>query len=742
MMQQDIRQQEITFPRVRVCGIRFQSTNRDFYIFSAAILEGRHYPNEVLTIKGNISNLRNGDEFELTVKESHNKTFGQQFEIISWSKPLPTDEAGILKYLKKTFTGIGEKKASSLIAEFGADVVKVLERADASSLIENRLKWSPKQTEKFLGQWKNAVLPKQIELLLLGAGLSNRQVSRIREDLGEDFAQLITENPYILTTVHGIGFLTADKLALKQGTPRNSPFRIWAGAVYVLEQEALKGHCYTPEAEFIQLCGKTLGIGANEITNALRNHPPADDQPLICDGAGDWWLFKYYRDENVICDYIQQLQAQLPLLPFSNDSADWNRLFQSFQTDSGIKLTLEQEAAVKLAVCNKLSIITGNPGTGKTTILKAILFCFERLGFSDFRLAAPTGKAARRMTDASGMEAETIHRMLKLGKENSHSYMNPLNADLIVVDEMSMVDISLFSFLISSISRNCRLLLVGDQDQLASVGAGRVLQDLLESKLPQVRLTQPQRQAAESLIVRSAHLINRGEFPQMAPFGSPENVWFLPAQSENQAKELLVDLVMKLKTENFLFSRMRVLSPVKKGECGVLGINSLLQNLINPPDPQKQETQWRANILREGDNLIQLRNDYLLDLMNGEEVKVEIIEDAQKAQEKEIMVHLFNEDGRSLSVPLAEMEMQHSYSLTIHKSQGSEYDLTVIFCLDSQLGFYSRKMFYTALTRAKKQAVVIGSASAVARVIGNNREVRRRTKLTDKLLKKDGAGIK
>ncbi|HRH46356.1 MAG TPA: AAA family ATPase [Pyrinomonadaceae bacterium] len=364
------------------------------------------------------------------------------------------------------------------------------------------------------------------------------------------------------------------------------------------------------------------------------------------------------------------------------------------------------------------------------------MFAFEKLGLDEFQLCAPTGKAARRMAEATGRETQTIHRMLGMGKaEISYSYANPLHANLIVVDEMSMVDISLFANLVSSVTKHCRLLLVGDQDQLASVGTGRVLQDLLEAGLPQVRLTQPQRQAASSLIIQSAHLINKGEFPPLADFGSKGNAWFTQVQSESEAKNQLVKIIELLKAKNFDFSKLRILSPVKKGECGVFNLNSVLQELINPPHPHKQETHWRSNIIREGDSLIQLKNDYTLDLMNGEEVKVESIREAQKEQEKEVWIDFFNEDGRTFEAPLSELEMQHSFALTIHKSQGSEYDVVVLFCLDSQLGFFSRKMLYTGLTRAKKLAIVIGSRSSLVRVIGRNQEVRRKTKLKSKIEK-------
>lgn len=733
MMNNTPQSKEITFPRAKVCGIRYQAPNSDYKIFSAEILFGNLYLGEFLTIKGNLANIRVGDEFELTVIEKQNDTYGLQFELQSWSRPIPTDEAGLLKYLKNNFTGIGEKKARNLINEFGVDVIKVLESPDSAEVINNRLKWSPKQTDKFLGQWKSAVLPKRVELMLLGAGVTNRQINKIKEDFGDAYAQIVLETPYKLTTVHGIGFLTADKIALKNGLSREDPARVWAGSIYALEQTALNGHCYLPQTEFIAEITKLLKIPANVIIEVVNAGCPGD-LPLIKDSNSDWWLLKYYRDEQIAADYLKILRQTKPLFDFNLEEKGWDLLFSSFQIESGIQLTSEQMEAVKLAMREKVMVITGNPGTGKTTILKAILFSFEYFGLTEFELCAPTGKASRRMAEATGRETKTIHRMLGLGKgELTFSYANPLPAEMVSVDEMSMVDISLFASLVSSLQKTCRLILIGDRDQLASVGAGRVLQDLLESGIPHVRLTQPQRQAAQSMIIRAAHSINKGEFPPLGEYGSKDNVWFSSVTNEQEAQNNLLKIISFLQTKNIEFNRVRILSPMKKGVCGVFNLNTLLQELINPAQPNLKQTNWRSVLLREGDKLIQLKNDYNLDLMNGEEVTVDFIKDSHKEQEKEVNVGFFSEDGREFEIPMSEIDMQHSYALTIHKSQGSEYDVVILFCLESQLGFYSRKMLYTGLTRAKKLAFIIGNKLSLTRVIGRNQEVRRRTKLIEKL---------
>ena len=727
--------EEITLPRVRIEKVKYRNDSTNFQIVIGKVIEGgnTNLTGRSLTLRGNLPReTAVGDEFDISVLEEQHETFGLQYNILTWGKSLPLDEDGLRKYFMKNFTGIGEKRAGMLLGEFGSGVIHLLEGdiKNAVELITERLKWTEDFTESLVRQWQDAILPKRMEFLMLGAGMSNRQIARVKEQLGDAFTSIIQTNPYRLTTVGGVGFITADKIALKQGVERNSPFRVWAAVTHVLTENSKGGDCFMNQNDLIFNAAKVLRIPSEEI-KAVLGTPYSEDDPLYKDEYNNWWLSWIHWDEQRSAEFLTTLIETPSGIPTALDDKEWQRVWTNFQIESGIVLTEEQKSAVRLALSEKVIIITGNPGTGKTTLLKAVLSTFEAVGHYSLALCAPTGKAARRMSAATGRETMTIHRLLGIGTgEGSFSHLNPLPSDIVVVDEFSMVDISLFATLVSSVKRSARLILIGDQDQLASVGPGRVLADLLEAQIPHIRLTQPQRQAADSHIVQVAHAINNGKLPVLPRLGDPENVWFAEVRDDQEAKDQLQNLVERFIQSQIPIERVKCLSPKKEGVCGVHELNAFLQNILNPPHRTKRETTWGRKILRENDSLIQLKNDRNLDLMNGEEITVRALRDVEKDQESEVYAELETEDGREISLPVSELVMQHSSCLTIHKSQGSEWEIIVLFCLPSQMGFFSRRMLYTGLTRARKLCVIIGDSRSLGTVISRNFETRRKTKLT------------
>lgn len=725
--------EEITIPRIKIEKIRYQSDESNWKIVVVKVLEGRNFEGGHLTVRGNLPDVAAGDEFEITVTENFHEKFGTQYEVISWGKPIPTDEAGIHKFLLKNFTGIGKKRATNLIQEFGSDVINVLERKNAVEVVCDRLLWSRQTTEKLVEQWQKAILPKRIEFLLLGAGLTNKQISRLKETCGDGFAETLGTNPYSITKVSGIGFLTADKFALKKGIAPDDRCRIWAAAEYVLKQSAQKGNCFMQSEEIGEEIGKLLRISREAIIKCLTGPIPPESN-AVRDADGDWWNHNILTAEKRAATYLISLIETSKSKSSHLTLEEWEEVWTYFQLDSGIILTEEQKAAVRAVLFEKVIIITGNPGTGKTTILKAILAAFDFLGTREMSLCAPTGKAARRMSEATDRETSTIHRLLNLSSDTpSFSHLNPLPADVVAVDEASMIDIELFSLLVSAVKRSAQLILIGDADQLPSVGPGRVLGDLMDAGIAHIRLTQPQRQAESSYIVKLAHEINHGRLPLLPTADSPENVWFYPALDKNEARRSISEVFAGLAEKGIGYDRVKVLSPQKKGECGVFSLNTFLQEKINPAESFKAETSWGSGCLRTDDKLIQLNNNYQLDLMNGEDLTVTGIIREEKDQEFETAVELSTDDGKEYTLPLSELNMQLSYALTIHKSQGSEWDVVVLFCLSEQLGFYSRRMLYTGLTRAKKLAIIIGDRESLRKVIGRNYETRRKTKFTERI---------
>ena len=730
--------EEITIPRIRVENIRYRSENSDFMIAGVCVVDGGSsgLTNQTITVRGTLpSELKRDDELDLKVLEENHERFGTQYQVTSWGKALPHDEEGLRKYFKKNFTGIGEKRAFNLLNEFGSGVINLLEgdRETAVAAICARLKWTEDLTRKLVKQWQEAILPKKMEFLLLGAGLNNSLITNVKERFGTSFTETIQNNPYKLTQVGGIGFTTADKVALRNGMLKDSDCRVWAAVAHVLLEATGRGDCYLGEHQLIGDTAKLLRIGEGRINEVLKGKFSADEA-VYRDEKGNWWLLGIYLSEKSAAEFLVKLMETKSGLPTELSETQWARIWTNYEIETGIRLTDEQKHAVLLALANKVMVITGNPGTGKTTILKAILSAFEFIGCRNIALCAPTGKAARRMAEATGRETSTIHRLFGIGTgDGGFSHLNPLPVDVLVIDEVSMVDISLFATLVSSIKRSAILLLIGDKDQLASVGAGRVLADLLEAEIPHIKLTQPQRQARNSFIVNLAHAVNNGELPELPSVGSAENVWFAPVEDERQGMEALEKLLRTLNEKEISIEKMKSLSPQKKGICGVFELNRYLQGVLNPAAKWKKETIWGSAILREDDLLIQLKNDRALDLMNGEEIRVTALREVEKEQENEVFADVVTENNRALSLTVGEMVMQHSSALTIHKSQGSEWDVIIIFCLPSQMGFYSRKMFYTGLTRARKLAVIIGSEQSLKTVIGRNYETRRKTQLMERI---------
>ncbi len=676
-----------------------------------------------------------GEWITATGEWVNDRSHGRQFEASHIKAATPESASGIERYLASgAIPGIGRVYARKLVSQFGAQVFDIIEKHP------ERLREVPgigrKRARQILQAWQDQAGVREIMIFLHRHGVGSARATQIYKEYGADAVQVLTTNPYRLARdIRGIGFLVADGIAKKVGIEDSAPIRVRAGITHVLNEALREGNCGLPRRQVIVGASDLLGVPRELVEPALASE--VEDGTVVedeVDGQPCAFLGWLYRAERGIAREFTRLRRGVPPWP----RVDADRAVPWFERQSGLVLAPEQREAVRAALGAKAMIITGGPGVGKTTLVNAILTIL-RAKRVEIGLCAPTGRAAKRLAEAAGMEAKTIHRLLefdphKRGFRRDARY--PLECDLLVVDETSMVDVPLMHALLKALPQTSALLLVGDVDQLPSVGPGRVLGDLIDSEaVPVARLVEVFRQAANSKIVQNAHRVNSGKLPDLARPEGDSDFYFVRADTPEQAVRRTVQMVSARIHRRFGFdpvSEIQVLCPMIRGSVGTATLNAELQGALVPPESARMERLGRSYAV--GDKVMQVENDYERDIYNGDIGTVESVDDdAEKLA--------VNFDGRL--VPYAAQDLDAlvtAFAITIHKSQGSEYPAVVIPLMDQHFMMLRRNLIYTAITRGKRLVVVVGQRSAVQRAVKNSGESRRWSVLRDAVRAQIGPG--
>jgi exodeoxyribonuclease V alpha subunit len=696
------------------------------YTVARLIPEGKSY---TVTVVGNLMGASVGESLALEGVWLNHPQHGRQFEIKRFSLQLPATIEGLKKYLGSgLIKGIGPVTAERIVKHFGLDTLEVIEQNIT------RLKEVEGVGAKRIGiiqrGWAEQKQIKEVMMFLQSHGISTSLAVKIYKEYGDGALHVLSNEPYRLARdIYGIGFLTADKIAQALGMKADDPARVEAGVLYHLSAFVEDGHVFAQRDELVRQSVEALGVGA-ELVEAALPRLVQPEEVFIEDDA--IYLTPFYRAEVGVANRLRQIkQNQLTRLA-EFGTLDWDRAFAWLATQNQLALTGKQQEAVRTALVSKISILTGGPGTGKTTTVRAVIQLL-RAKHHTFKLAAPTGRAAKRLAEATGQPAQTLHRLLEFKPYAETKFLrdrdNPLDADLIIVDELSMLDILLMNALLKAIDITSHLLFVGDPDQLPSVGAGNVLKDLIASGvIPVVGLDTIFRQSETSLIVTNAHRINRGEMPLFTP--TARDFFFFAESEPEQAAARVVDLLTTRIPARFRLDPLedvQVLSPMHRGLAGVGELNLRLQAALNPPVVGKREWRHGSRVFRVGDKVLQTRNNYTKDVFNGDLGRVVAIE----FEDQTLAVDF---DGRRVEYEFGELdELVHAFALSVHKSQGSEYRAVVIPILTQHYMLLQRNLLYTAVTRAKELVVLVGTKKAIAIAVRNDKIARRNSRLARRL---------
>jgi exodeoxyribonuclease V alpha subunit len=691
---------------------------------------GRLFRDELTTLVGTLPGIGVGEIVEVTGEWESHPQHGRHLRVLTFTRHAPVTPEGLKRYLGSgIIKGIGPKTAERIVEHFGEQTLAVLE-LEPERLTEVRGVNDHKRSLIVRG-WAEQQDIREIMLFLQSHGVSAGLGAKIYRQYGDQSINVIRENPYRLEQdVYGIGFKTADALAVELGLPRDSLPRLMTGLKHTLSEAANDGHCFLPAAELITRAAALLQVAPEALPPALDALRAAKE--LFVEEDADY-LAPFFYAESGTARRLRLLLRTPSALPAVGEP-EWHAVFAALERDRRIQLAERQRAAVRLAYRAKVSILTGGPGTGKTTTVRALLDVLDRRGVS-YALAAPTGRAAKRMSEATGRPAKTLHRLLEFipsSNEFAYNEDRPLPHQFVVVDEVSMLDILLIYRLMKALTPQAHLLLVGDADQLPSVGPGSVLRDLLESgAIPQTRLTELFRQARASAIVVNAHRINGGEMPDLrtAPHS---DFFFLRADDPIQAQRLVVDLVARRLPARYQLDAVRdiqVLAPMYKGAAGVQALNEALQARLNPIEGEAVAGAVRG--IGPGDKVMQVRNNYDKGVYNGDVGRV-----TRADHEAGLLVVEFPEEAGSVTVAYEPHELDEltlAYCISIHRAQGSEYPCVVLPLVTQHYLLLQRNLLYTALTRAKRLCVVVGDPRALRRAVENDALAARYTGLAARL---------
>lgn len=687
-----------------------------------------------VTVVGCMPGVTPGETLEAEGRWMKHASYGDQFKVDTLHRRMPVGEKAVFEYLaSRAIKGIGARTAKLLVDEFGADALKVIEE-DPAQL--TRIKgFTPKRAqevhEAYLQQAGMRLLLDFLGEYQLPLTLAMPLYRRFDHAAPE----VVRENPYLLTEGDlGLAFSAADELAIRLGMAGNDPQRVEAGLLFELRHNLNNGHTFLPRRKLLAATGQLLNLKDDSLEQALEELLGQGEviQEHVA-GQDACYLMELYAAEIYVAFRLEEM-SNAELQP----PRDLERLLERIQREQGITYAPQQEEAVRLAASRQVILLTGGPGTGKTTSLRGVLALFEALEL-DTALAAPTGRAAKRLGELCGAEGTTIHRLLETQFDPvtgqlvfAHNQDEPLRCDAVIVDETSMVDISLMQALLCALRGDCRLVLVGDPDQLPSVGPGNLLSDLLRSgRIPSVRLTEIFRQAAESAIVRTAHAVNRGEPPEWS--NQSKDFFFLRRHDAARTAETIVDLVVRRLPENMGIpaDQIQVLSPTRRYGTGTANLNRLLQQALNPPAGGKGERRFGEVVFRAGDRVMQVKNNYDvmwrerdsltsgMGMFNGDIGRIDEVDEAEGTLTVDF-------DGKLVEyTPDMLLELELAYAVTVHKAQGSEYRAVVLAALDGAPQLMTRGVLYTAVTRARELFILVGDEQVVSAMAANDRQQRR-----------------
>jgi exodeoxyribonuclease V alpha subunit len=691
---------------------------------------------DVVTVVGHAATIAAGEWITASGEWVNDRTHGQQFKARFLRTSPPTSADGIEKYLSSgMIRGVGPVYARKLVRAFGEKVFDVIEATPDRLREVDGI--GPVRAASILAAWAEQKAVREIMVFLHSHGVGTARAVRIFKTYGADAIQVMTENPYRLARdIRGIGFKTADAIAMKLGIEKTAMIRVRAGISYALTEAMDEGHCGLPTEELIPLAEKLLEVPPELICAALDLE--LQEGTVVADRVGETpcvFLAGLHRAERIIAERLMRIaNGTLPWHWIDPDKAlPW------VAQRIGLALAESQVAAIRLALISKVLVMTGGPGVGKTTIIRGILRILAAKG-TNLLLCAPTGRAAKRMTEATGFEAKTIHRLLEVDPKGGgfkRSDDNPLDCDLLVVDETSMVDVMLMQALMKAVPDRAALLIVGDINQLPSVGPGQVLADVISSGIvPVVRLTEVFRQAAQSRIITSAHRINQGSIPDLSPPGTESDFYFVQTDDPETAVGRVIELVKTRIPKRFGFDPIRdiqVLCPMNRGGAGARSLNIELQAALNPAGDRKVERfGWT---FAPSDKVMQIENDYDKEVYNGD---IGYIDDVDP-NAGEIVASF---DGRSVTYGFGELDMLvPAYATTIHKSQGSEYPAVIIPVLTQHYAMLQRNLLYTGVTRGKRLVVLVGQKQAIAIAVRNVSGRRRWSKLGEQLAPKTPVSV-
>ena len=714
--------------------------------YTVMVLKGVKDEDE-LTCVGTFPVITQGASIEAEGSFIQHPVYGKQFQAVRLTEKMPEDAMAMERYLGSgAIKGIGAALAGRIVRHFGSDTLRIVEE-EPERLAEIK-GISEKKAHEIAIQIAEKSEMRKVMMFLQKYGISLNLGAKIYQKYGDSVYSVLQENPYRLADdISGVGFKIADEIAYRIGIHTDSDYRIKSGLSYTLLQAGGEGHVYLPKEELFKRAEQLLGVDVSYMEKHLVDLS-MERKIIQKEEKGQVLVYpaQYYYLELNTARMLRELDIDCP-----EDEERVERRISQIQKETGTVLDEMQEKAVKEAAGHGLLVLTGGPGTGKTTTINAIIRFFESEG-AELRLAAPTGRAAKRMTEATGYEAQTIHRMLELtgmpedDREGQPVHFernaeNPLEADVIIIDEMSMVDIHLMHSLLMAVTAGTRLILVGDENQLPSVGPGNVLRDIIRSgQFPVVELKKIFRQASESDIVVNAHKINRGE--QVEINNKSRDFFFLKRYDADIIIRVVIALIQE-KLPKYVEAKpfeIQVLTPMRKGLLGVERLNQILQRYLNPPDPSKKEKEIGQGLFREGDKVMQIRNNYQLEwevrgrygipvdkgvgVFNGDTGIIRMINEFAELAEVKF------EDGRYAQYTFKQLdELELAYAVTIHKSQGSEYPAVIIPILSGPRMLMNRNLLYTAVTRARKCVTVVGSEETFREMINNEKQQRRYSSL-------------